>query len=162
MFVFYFILFCLLLIVIFWYKRPPENPVFKTQLLTEKQENITLKDLKDNVVLVSYFQSWCGDCRRELPEITALQKVAGGSDFLKIILISDESWDKINIVKNIANNPDILFLQSQESLKSIGIRRFPTTYLLDKDGKAMKAETEGIYWNTSENIQLINQLNQQE
>lgn len=44
-------------------------------------------------------------------------------------------------------------------MKNIGIRRFPTTYLLDKNGKIIDAKVEGIRWNTPEVQAEINALN---
>jgi thiol-disulfide isomerase/thioredoxin len=140
-------------------KKAPEIPLAKSALADENNTVFSLSDYKGNVIIVSYFQSWCGDCRRELPELEALQQAAGGEEKLKIFLVSDESWEKINAVKN-ASKSGLSFYRSDKKLKEIGIRRFPTTYLLDKDGQVAEAKVEGINWNTAEIQEQIKQLNQ--
>lgn len=140
-------------------KYTPKIPISKTTLIQENGEKFDIHNLKNQVAVVSFFQSWCGDCRREIPELESLQKNVGGVAYLKIILISDESWDIISGVKKQSES-NLNFYQSVEKLKEIGIKRFPTTYLLDKKGDVVKAKVEGIHWNNEENIKLIKKLNQ--
>lgn len=140
-------------------KRAPKIPIDKTTLFDEKGNKISLSDNKGKVMIVSYFQSWCGDCRREQPELEALQQAVGGEEKLKIFLVSDEDWSKINIVKD-ATKTNLVFYKSEKSLKEIGIRRFPTTYLLNKDGNVVEAKVEGINWNTEEIKNEILKLNE--
>jgi thiol-disulfide isomerase/thioredoxin len=151
---------CVAVLLYWWYFKPPMNPMEKAKFQSADGKTKELADFKGQAIVLSYFQSWCGDCRRELPELLALQKTVGGEDSLKLILISDENWGKINIVKNIANSSNLEFLHSLESLHSLGIKRYPTTYLLDKSGKEVKVDVEGIYWNNPEIIQLIRKINQ--
>ena len=74
-------------------------------------------------------------------------------------MISDESFEKIQQVKNISK-ANLDFYQSSEKLKDLGIRRYPTTYLINKNGKTVEAKTEHIFWNNEENIDIIKKLNQ--
>lgn len=139
--------------------RPPKIPIDKTALFDESGNKISLSDNKGKVMIVSYFQSWCGDCRREQPELEALQQAVGGEEKLKIFLVSDEDWNKINTVKS-ATKTNLTFYKSEKGLKKIGIRKFPTTYLLNKNGEVVEAKVEGIHWNTKEIQDKILQLNQ--
>jgi thiol-disulfide isomerase/thioredoxin len=139
-------------------KRAPKIPIDKTALFDEKGNKINISDNKGKVMIVSYFQSWCGDCRREQPELEALQQAVGGEEKLKIFLVSDEDWTKINTVKD-ATKTNLTFYKSEKTLKEIGIRRFPTTYLLNKNGDVVEAKVEGIHWNTKEIQDEILKLN---
>ncbi len=127
--------------------KAPEIPIDKTVLFDESGNEINLSEHKGKVMIVSYFQSWCGDCRKEQPELEALQQAVGGENKLKIFLVSDEDWTKINSVKD-ATKTNLTFYKSKKGLKEIGIRRFPTTYLLNKKGEVVEAKVEGINWNT--------------
>lgn len=145
--------------VVFSGKRAPELPMHKTTLKDENGNMFSIQDAKNTVVMVSFFQSWCGDCRREQPELEALQQAVGGEDKLKIFLVSDEDWSKINTVK-ASTKTKLEFFQSEKPLKEIGIRRFPTTYLLNKKGEVVEAKVEGIHWNTKEIQDMILKLNE--
>ena len=144
--------------VVFSGKRAPKLPVHKTTLLDEGGNKFSVNNTKGSVVIVSFFQSWCGDCRREHPELEAVQQAVGGADKLKIFLVSDEDWSKINTVK-ASTKTSLSFYQSEKPLKEIGIRRFPTTYLLNKKGEVVEAKVEGIHWNTKEIQDMILKLN---
>lgn len=137
----------------------PKIPIDKTELFDESGNKVSLTDNKGRVMIISYFQSWCGDCRREQPELEALQQAVGGEDKLKIFLVSDEDWSKINTVKE-ATKTNLTFYKSEKGLKEIGIRRFPTTYLLNKNGEVVEAKVEGIHWNTKEIQDEILKLNE--
>ena len=139
--------------------KAPKIPIDKTALFDESGNKISLSENKGKVMIVSYFQSWCGDCRKEQPELEALQKAVGGEDKLKIFLVSDEDWTKINSVKD-ATKTNLTFYKSEKGLKEIGIRRFPTTYLLNKKGDVVEAKVEGINWNTKEIQDEILKLNE--
>lgn len=139
-------------------KYIPEIPINQTNLIDANGIKLDLQSLKNTVYIISFFQSWCGDCRKEIPELEALQKNVGGVNNLRIILVSDEDWGKINQVKNYLNS-NLEFYHSDKKLKHLGIKRYPTTYLLDKKGKVIDAKVEGIHWNNSENIALIKKIN---
>ncbi len=139
-------------------RKAPEIPIDKTALFDERGNKVTLTDNLGKVMLISYFQSWCVDCRKEQPELEALQKAVGGEEKLKIFLVSDEDWSKINRVKD-ATKTNLVFYKSEKTLKEIGIHRFPTTYLLNKKGEVVEAMVEGVHWNTKEIQEQIIKLN---
>ncbi len=144
--------------VVFSGKRPPKIPIDKTALLDTAGNKIRLSEHLGKVMIISYFQSWCGDCRREQPELEALQNAVGGRGKLEIFLVSDEPWLNINQVRD-ATKVNLTFYRSEKGLRAIGIRRFPTTYLLNKKGEVVEAKVEGIHWNTKEMQDRILELN---
>jgi thiol-disulfide isomerase/thioredoxin len=142
--------------VVFSGRIAPSHPFQKSVLRDEKNTIVSINDFKGNVLIVTYFQSWCKACRMELIELTKLQNHFGNQ--LKVIVITDESFDISNqVIVNL--KIDLPFYKSEKKLKEIGIRRFPTTYLLDKNGNAVESKVENIYWNTKEIQDKINELN---
>ena len=128
---------------------------FQSEQITALDSNYTttIAALKGNVVIVSCYQTWCGDCARELPSIQALQNKLG-SDKISIVLISDEPFAKINKFKNHFRS-ELPFYQSVDSFKEIGIRVFPTTYLIDPKGNLLLSKLEGFDWASQEVLQII-------
>lgn len=142
--------------VVFSGRIAPSHPFEKSVLRDEKNTTVSINDFKGNVLIVTYFQSWCTACRQELIELMKLQDHFGNG--LKVIVITDESFDISNQVK--ANlKIDLLFLKTDKTLKEIGIRRFPTTYLLDKKGDVVESKVEGIHWYNDKIIKEIDDLN---
>ena len=108
---------------------------------------------KNKVVIVSYFQTWCGDCVKEQPELLQLKQRF--KDSLNVLMVSDESMAKMTAFKaRFQSNLD--FYQSAQKLKAeLGVTAYPTTYLLDKKGNVLLKKVEGIQWYTPEVIAMI-------
>lgn len=128
----------------------------KTELTNINGIAVNKDELRGQVMILAYFQTWCSDCAKEQPELLKLQEKFG-SDKLKIMMISDEPLDKVIGFKAFFRSP-LDFYISSKKLKSIGIQKFPTTYLIDKEGKIRDMRVEGIHWYTPETISTIEQL----
>jgi thiol-disulfide isomerase/thioredoxin len=141
--------------VVFSGKRAPKNPIEKTTLFDEQNNKVDASSFNGKVLILSYFQTWCGDCRKEQPELMELQKHFG--EQLKVVMITDESFDKVDSMKAVLSS-NLQFYRSEKKLKEIGIRRFPTTYLINKKGEKIEAKVEGIDWYNDKMIKEIDAL----
>lgn len=128
----------------------------KTELSNLNGVTLDKNELKGKVLILAYFQTWCSDCAKEQPELLKLQEKFGAEN-LKIMMISDEPVDLILQFKAKFQSP-LDFFKSSNALKSIGIKKFPTTYLIDKEGNTKVMRVEGINWYTPETIATIEQL----
>ena len=130
------------------YKKAPEFPAYDNTVLNAQGTPIKISDFKGKYVLVSYFQTWCGDCIKEMPSIDHLQSRLG-KEKLSVVMISDESWAKIDHFKEkYCNTLD--FYQSVKTLREQNIHVFPTTYLLNKKGVVILTKLEGYDWSSDE------------
>jgi thiol-disulfide isomerase/thioredoxin len=131
------------------YKIPP--------LIGLNGEHFDSSSIKNKVVIISYFQTWCSDCVKEQPQLQKLEDKFGKGS-LKIIMVSDEP---IELIKKFQYqfNSNLDFYHSQKALKkNLGVNAYPTTYLIGKDGKVSIKKVEGINWYTEEIIQTIEAL----
>ena len=132
-----------------WYMRKTITPKMEFQtsevLLTANNTKTTINDLKGNVVIVSFFQTWCGPCIQEMYVFDELLASVNSSN-LKILCISDEDTGRIRILQSRFTPGKILFAYSAESLASLGIHVYPTTYLLNKKGDVIQSKLEGYNW----------------
>ena len=148
------IIFCALIILaigwgIRWYMRKTVAPEMKFQtselLLTGNNTKTTINDLKGNVVIVSFFQTWCGPCIGEMYDFDELLATINSSNF-KILCISDEDTGRIKMLQSRFIQGKILFAYSAESFANLGIHVYPTTYLLNKKGEVILSKLEGYNW----------------
>lgn len=132
-----------------WYMRKTIVPKMKFQaselLLTGNNTKTTINNLKGNVVIISFFQTWCGPCIGEMYDFEELQ-ASVNSPNLKILCISDEDTGRINLLQSRFVPGKIMFAYSAESLASLGIHVYPTTYLLNKKGEVIQSKLEGYNW----------------
>lgn len=146
--------------ILFWGGRyilmhyvSPSLPVAKHEIIDAQGKEISLHDFKGKYVLISYFQTWCGDCIRELPDIEQLQNRVG-KEKLQVLMISDEGWDKINNF-GARHNDRLPYYLSSKPLDALGIRVYPTTYLLDPNGSVLLSKLEKYDWGQKEVLDLI-------
>lgn len=89
--------------------------------------------------IVKFFATWCIDCRKELPKLTALK-----SDFEKrgidLILLSDE---EIATLEPFVSFQELKFplYKLPKPFKAYGIHTLPTTYVMDGKGKMIDTFT---------------------
>ncbi|MCW3104313.1 MAG: Redoxin domain protein [Bacteroidetes bacterium] len=141
-----------ILAVVAWfykaYKMVPSLPVYDHELINEQGNKIKISDLKGHYVLISYFQTWCGTCAKELPGIDALQ-MSIGKDKLSVLIVSDEPEEKIlRFKERFCNTLD--YYRTDKPLIDLGIRVFPTTYLLNKKGEVILSNLDAFDWNSEE------------
>ena len=132
-----------------WYMRKTITPKMEFQtselLLMGSNTKTTINDLKGNVVIVSFFQTWCGPCIQEMYVFEELLATVNSPD-LKILCISDEDKERINKLQSRFTRDKLMFAYSEKSLSSLGIHVYPTTYLLNKKGEVIQSKLEGHDW----------------
>lgn len=107
-----------------------------------------LSDLRGKVVLLDFWASWCGPCRRENPNVTNIYSKYHdkGFEVFSVSLDSDAaSWKRaIESDKLVWPNhvSDLKKWQSQAAA-IYGVRSIPSTFLLDKEGRIVKRDLRG-------------------
>ena len=110
-------------------------PQFKGTTIDGKK--IELNDFKDKVVLIDFWASWCGPCRKEMPFLIELYGRYHKSPFEIIAINIDNKTD--NAQKFIDQlSEQIRFTVVQDSKQQIPplyqIKGMPTSIVLDKKG----------------------------
>jgi peroxiredoxin len=134
------------------YHAAPDFPVGETRLQYPDGKVAQLPD--DRFVLVSFFQTWCRDCVAELPHIRNLVSKTG-SEKLQVILISDEDNEKLEKFRNRWKVDFPILKPAGKTFSDLGIRVYPSTYLLSPSGKVLMSKTEGYDWANEEIVRLI-------
>ncbi len=111
-------------------------------------KNMKLSSLRGKYVLIDFWASWCGPCRKESPEMVALYKEYSKKGF-EIYSVSldqkKEDWlaaikkDKLGSWTHVS---DLLYWNSVAA-KTYGVEAIPFTVLLDKDGKIIAKGLRG-------------------
>ena len=94
---------------------------------------------KDNVVLINFWATWCGPCKRELPDLIALSNEYQGKN-IKIIGISvDRDGDVLKMVHDFAAQANLSYpivIDNGDLEKAFGgIRGIPTSFFVNKKGE---------------------------
>jgi len=101
---------------------------------------INLSHYRGHPVIVDFWATWCGPCRRQIPELVALYKKYNKSRGLVIIgvscdLIQGEGLRAVApfVAEFRINYP--IALADEQLVDSMGVEAIPTTLFLGPDGK---------------------------
>lgn len=103
-------------------------------------KDINLSSYRGHPVIVDFWATWCGPCRKQIPELVALYKKYNKSRGLVIIGVSCDliQGDGVKAVAPFVeefrmNYP--IALADERLTDSMGIEAIPTTLFIGRDGK---------------------------
>ena len=95
----------------------------------------TLSGLRGKVVLVNFWATWCPPCRKEMPDLEALQQRFDAQG-LVILGISDEKADKVEpFVRQRNVTFPILLDPERKANDAFVVDGIPKTFIFDREGK---------------------------
>jgi thiol-disulfide isomerase/thioredoxin len=119
------------------------------ELKLDRKTSMKLSDLRGQVVLLDFWASWCGPCRRENPTVVKLyeQYKKQGFTVMSVSLDKDETRWKQAIEKDgltWPNHVSDLKGWSSAAPKKYSVRGIPFTVLIDREGKIIDTNLRGI------------------
>jgi len=107
-----------------------------------------LKDFKGKKTLfLNFWGTWCAPCRTEWPSIQELYNARKDEVDFVLIAVQDEEADVRKFLEENKYTVPVYIAESPLS-KNLLPSVFPTTYLLDIDGRILLKETSTRNWNS--------------
>jgi thiol-disulfide isomerase/thioredoxin len=103
-------------------------------------KDIDLSNYRGHPVIVDFWATWCGPCRKQIPELVALYKKYNKSRGLVIIGVSCDmiQGDGVKAVAPFVEEFQINYpiaLADERLVDSMGVEAIPTTLFVGPDGK---------------------------
>ncbi|MFK7812950.1 MAG: TlpA family protein disulfide reductase [Maribacter sp.] len=129
---------------------------YSWKLSSIDNESLNFEDLEGKVVLLNYWATWCPPCVAEMPSLQELH-----DDYGKKVAFVFVAHDKREKVKNFLtkNQFDLpVYFEKSNSPEILSTESIPTTFIVDKKGKIVVAETGAVNWNSTGTRELLETL----
>ena len=122
-----------------WAVYETEEPVdFSLQQLGGGE--VSLSDYRGQWVVVNYWATWCTPCLKEIPDLSELHEERGDLTVLGLAFEDLEDSDFDEFLEDFDVSYSILKVDVYQPPEPFGApRALPTTIILDKQGRAVKA-----------------------
>lgn len=112
-------------------------------------EVMKLSDYRGKYVLIDFWASWCGPCRKENPNVVALYKKYKdeGFEVYSVSLDKDKArWEDAIEKDNLIWDGHVSDLKfwSSEAARAYNVSSIPFTVLVDPEGKIVRTRLRGV------------------
>jgi thiol-disulfide isomerase/thioredoxin len=123
-------------------EEQPPKPLFPEEVVfssVDGSSTVTITDFRGRPVLLTFWASWCGPCRVELPELSTLYGELMGRGFVLITVNVDHNPVAGKRFLDALGLSLPVYRLDPLTTKALGIDALPANILLDKDGRFVQA-----------------------
>ena len=112
-------------------------PAFSVTTIDGKR--VSMDELRDKVVLIDFWATWCGPCREALPHVRRIAKQFEGQPLVVLSVSLDKDADEQKWKDFVAHN-DMTWLQYRDGgfdgriAQMFNVHAIPHTFTIDSDG----------------------------
>ena len=138
--------------------HPEPKPVAEISFHDAEQNPLSLSQWKGRVVLVNLWATWCGPCRKEMPELAKLQHLLGSEDFEVVAISVDRQGAEVArpFLETVGAEALTLYLDPSTKVladfKAVGL---PASILIDRSGREIGRMFGPADWASPEAVRLI-------
>jgi thiol-disulfide isomerase/thioredoxin len=129
--------------------------------MSQDGDEMTLADFHGKYTVLNFWATWCAPCRKEMPDLSALQTQLGGDDF-EVVTIATGRNPRPAMVKFFAEiGVDNLPLHTdarQSFSRSMGVLGLPVTLIMDPEGNEIARLQGDADWHSDSAVAIIQAL----
>jgi len=100
-------------------------------------EDVTLSSQRGKVVILTFWASWCGPCKRELPILEGAQRAVGKDKLVVFAVSYKDKPEALAAIKKLASNWQINVMTdpNERASRQYSISSIPHLFMIGRDGK---------------------------
>lgn len=100
-------------------------------------KELQAKEFAGKVLVVSFWATWCGPCRKELPMLEGLQRTVG--DRIQVVAVNIEDRDVFRRAARSMEDYKLTFSHDyRRPSEAYGVKGIPHMVIIGRDGKIVK------------------------
>lgn len=120
---------------------------------------VSLADYRGKVVLLNFWATWCPPCVKEIPSLNRLQQRLSGRPFAVVSVDVGEGAEQVAaFLKKVPAEYPVLLDIDGVTVPDWDLRAFPTSYVIDREGRLRYGYYGGLEWDADEVVGLIEGL----
>ena len=131
-----------------------------TSAFTQTGQSWTAAGDKGRVVALSFWASWCGPCKRELPVLDSLLRELDSTDAVRVyavnVLESPELADAY--LASAGLDIPVLYDIDGSIADAFGVTALPTLVVINRDSEVRWVEVGYQPWNIKELAQVVDEM----
>jgi thiol-disulfide isomerase/thioredoxin len=138
---------------------PRGAPTPALETLSLDGQAVKLSDLKGRAVLLNFWASWCEPCRAEMPTLQGLPPLFGEDRLVVVALNFKEPPQRAaRFVAQTGLTLPVWLDPLGAHARAWGVRVFPTTVLIDRQGRARERVRGEVDWSGNEALGWVERL----
>lgn len=137
---------------------PTPTQVPDTTFQDSRGSEISLSAFRGKTILVNFWATWCGPCKREMPSLDRLQTLLGTEHFTVVAISIDRSGGEavLPFLEDIGVKGLTPYYDPQNRLgRAMGALGLPTSVLVDAGGFEVGRLVAPAEWDSREAVALI-------
>ena len=97
--------------------------------------NLRLQEQRGRVVMLNFWATWCGPCKREMPQLNRLYTKYRASGFVLMgVNVDDDPANAVGVSTKLGVQFPVLFDSAKKVSKLYDVAGMPSTVIVDRKG----------------------------
>jgi cytochrome c biogenesis protein CcmG/thiol:disulfide interchange protein DsbE len=115
-------------------KERKPAPIF--QLKDRSEKDVKLSDYRGKVLLLNFWATWCGGCKKEIPWFQEFATAFGPRRFSVLgVSVDEDGWAAVNPYIEKSKVTYRIALAEKSTIDDYAVTSMPATFIIDRKGR---------------------------